>query len=206
MTCKQSILFIALTLWRKCEHQYFSCHETENDGSYSKWCDAFCRYLHHFPAPNICGYAWFVELIYILCTNVWNSFRNWNSIWITIYYIIWKINKHTHGLESICWWNMWTKTFFIFIFVDFAGQPTFYLWILCNKLHLYYLADTQSSCATSFMDITHIYEIQLNIYLWILQKTGQIYDPTVCHCVFPASRTFLNSFYTLGKYQCISII
>ena len=38
---------------------------------------------------------------------------------------------------------------------------------------------------------------------WILQKTGQIYDPEVCRCVFPASRTFLNSFYTLGKYQCI---
>ena len=36
---------------------------------------------------------------------------------------------------------------------------------------------------------------------WILQKTGQIYDPEVCRCVFPASRTFLNSFYTLGKYQ-----
>lgn len=30
------------------------------------------------------------------------------------------------------------------------------------------------------------------------EKTGQVYDPTVCHCVFPASRTFLNSFYTLG--------
>ena len=33
----------------------------------------------------------------------------------------------------------------------------------------------------------------------LFQKTGQVYDPTVCHCVFPASRTFLNSFYTLGK-------
>ena len=29
---------------------------------------------------------------------------------------------------------------------------------------------------------------------------GQIYDSEVCHCVYPASRTFLNSFYTLGTY------
>jgi hypothetical protein len=50
------------------------------------------------------------------------------------------------------------------------------------------------------MEITSIYDIQLNHCTWILQKTGQIYDPSVCHCVFPASRTFLNSFYTLGKY------
>ncbi|XP_059087250.1 uncharacterized histidine-rich protein DDB_G0274557-like [Tigriopus californicus] len=31
-----------------------------------------------------------------------------------------------------------------------------------------------------------------------LQVHGQVYDPNVCHCVYPASRTFLNSFYTLG--------
>ena len=31
------------------------------------------------------------------------------------------------------------------------------------------------------------------------QADGQVYDHNVCHCVYPASRTFLNSFYTLGK-------
>lgn len=33
----------------------------------------------------------------------------------------------------------------------------------------------------------------------LLQKNGQIYDDQVCHCVYPASRSFLNSFYTLGE-------
>jgi len=32
----------------------------------------------------------------------------------------------------------------------------------------------------------------------LCKVNGQIYDSEVCHCVYPASRTFLNSFYTLG--------
>lgn len=32
----------------------------------------------------------------------------------------------------------------------------------------------------------------------LCRVNGQIYDSEVCHCVYPASRTFLNSFYTLG--------
>ncbi|XP_040573105.1 uncharacterized protein [Lepeophtheirus salmonis] len=30
------------------------------------------------------------------------------------------------------------------------------------------------------------------------QEDGKVFDSDVCHCIFPASRTFLNSFYTLG--------
>ena len=32
-----------------------------------------------------------------------------------------------------------------------------------------------------------------------MQESGQIFDHDVCHCVYPATKTFLNSFYTLGK-------
>ena len=39
----------------------------------------------------------------------------------------------------------------------------------------------------------------------ILQVNGQIYDSEVCHCVYPASRTFLNSFYTLGTQYSLKI-
>ena len=35
-------------------------------------------------------------------------------------------------------------------------------------------------------------------FFYFLQVNGQIYDAEVCHCVYAASRTFLNSFYTLG--------
>ena len=35
---------------------------------------------------------------------------------------------------------------------------------------------------------------------FFFQINGQIYDAEVCHCVYPASKTFLNSFYTLGKH------
>ena len=35
-----------------------------------------------------------------------------------------------------------------------------------------------------------------------LQESGQIFDHDVCHCIYPATKTFLNSFYTLGKHEC----
>ena len=34
-----------------------------------------------------------------------------------------------------------------------------------------------------------------------MQESGQIFDHDVCHCVYPATKTFLNSFYTLGKQE-----
>ena len=88
-----------------------------------------------------------------------------------------------------------------------------------EKLYLYCKSATTTNicCSRNELNLLQWYgpftinslKIQYVTYnklknFWILQKTGQIYDPEVCRCVFPASRTFLNSFYTLGKYQYIS--